>query len=144
VIDINNCYSYACDWPWGRPPKKGLPQPGDKSGNKFDNFPGGKPSCTNIIANAKRDGLIFPMPKGGCPSTSHKVCLYVTDDSSGFTDYHWYRQDSDGYWSDKPGGTEIQKCYEGTGIPVTDPTKDAKESRYPIKCGCFCATGKPR
>jgi len=145
VIDNNNCYSYACDWPWGIPAPGGKPQPGDKSGGAYDNFPGGNPSCNNIIANAKQDGLIFDIPKGGCKSPSHKVCLYVTTPGDRYhPDYHWYRQDDDGYWSNKPGNTEATRCYPGTNIPITNPDDDANRRGYPKKCGCFCSKGKKR
>ena len=144
VIDNNNCYSYACDWPWGVPLPSGKPQPGDKSGNLYENFPQGKPSCKNIVSNALRDGLITPMPRTGCNKGTHKVCLYVTGEppAGGNPDYHWYRQDGDGTWSDKPGNTAIQRCYPGSNKPVTNPDLDASQSGYPNKCGCFCAKGK--
>jgi len=140
VIEENNCYNYACNDPGGD-----FRQPGGISGGRFNNFPGGKPSCNNILANAKRDGLIDinPRYRRGCPRGWHKVCVYVTTDASGFVDFHWYRQDNNGYWSDKPGETPAVNCYPGTNEPITIPDQDAHQRGYYRKCGCLCAKTKP-
>lgn len=37
-------------------------------------------------------------------------------------DYHFYRQDSDGYWSHKPGG-DLVIDLDGDGRKVLDPKK---------------------
>jgi hypothetical protein len=52
-----------------------------------------------------------------------------------FNDYHWYRQESDGSWSHKPGG--------GSPIGgVTDPIKDAMNRGYDQDCGDLCVPDK--
>jgi len=78
------------------------------------------------------------VPRGGCKKGWHKICVYISAD-----DFHWYRQDSDGYWSDKPGTTCPTNYYPGTHDPITDPTKDARLRGYRTKCGCLCAKDKP-
>jgi CRISPR-associated endonuclease Cas3-HD len=48
---------------------------------------------------------------GNCPSGTHKIRLWVNSDGS---DFHFYRQDGNGTWSDKPGQTPAE--------PVSDPS----------------------
>jgi len=51
-----------------------------------------------------------------CPVGTYKVAL-VFDPG---TDYHWYRQNSDGTWSHKPGPENVTK-YDGAGHIIMDP-----------------------
>ena len=37
-------------------------------------------------------------------------------------DYHCYRLDDDGFWSQKPGGTAVTNL-DGNGKTITDPRK---------------------
>jgi RHS repeat-associated protein len=129
--DRNNCHNYALNDPGGD-----FRQPGDRSGNMYDNMPGGRPSCNNLLANSIRDGLkpLSPRLLGGCGRGFHKVCLYISGD-----DFHWWRQDPDGTWSSKPGHTPASNCYIGTNIPITSPDTDAPRHGYNQKCGCLCA-----
>ena len=139
TISSNNYYNYACN-----DPGNDFRQPGDLSGTKHSNFTGGPPSCAHIVDNAIRDGL-FPVDshyKSGCPAGFHKVCVYVTTEVSGHDDYHWYRQDGNGYWSSKPGRTAATNCYDipGRHIPITNPGADAGLRGYYRKCKpCLCA-----
>jgi RHS repeat-associated protein len=147
----NNCYTYAINDPRPPAPPDIHPlfpvQPGMISGNMYNNYPGGKPSCNNLIANATRDyGLQEQGPKGGCPSGWHKVCLFI--DANGNKpgapyDYHWYRYDGNGYWSHKPGLGPVKSG-------VIDPDQDAFCRNYETKCKdpsgrdwCMCAKDKP-
>ena len=50
-----------------------------------------------------------------CPTGTYKVALVVSDN-----DYHWYRQDSDGFWSHKPGRTEVTRKDSGEEL-IIDP-----------------------
>jgi RHS repeat-associated protein len=142
VVERNNCYNYACN-----DPGNDYRQPGGISGRKYNNMPNPPHfSCNNLLQNAIRDGLIPIDPikykKKGCPPKWHKVCLYISDDGD-FSDFHWYRRDSDGSWSNKPGGQNISRCYLGTNIPITNPDIDAPLRGYEKKCGCLCAKDKP-
>ena len=47
-------------------------------------------------------------------------------------DYHWYRQDSNGLWSSKHGGTKV-------GPQVSSPDTDAHSWGYNVFCGTMCA-----
>lgn len=49
------------------------------------------------------------------PDGTYKVALV-----SYSYDYHWYRQDSDGYWSHKPGTTAVKRTYN-SGNLILDP-----------------------
>lgn len=67
-----------------------------------------------------------------CPPGTYKVALVV-----GPADYHWYRQDSDGYWSHKQGTTEVRRTDSYTnGSIITDPQTAVREN-YPIFVGYF-------
>lgn len=37
-------------------------------------------------------------------------------------DYHWYRQDADGYWSHKPGTTPV-RLTDNSGNLILDPAE---------------------
>ena len=57
-----------------------------------------------------------------CPSNTYKVAL-VYDTVS--CDYHWYRQNSDGTWSHKPGRKPVTNL-DDDGNPILDPQSAAK------------------
>src|SRR5262249_1420411 len=134
IQPVNNCTNYA----YNRPCTKFY-----NPGNTFNLYnPDGTLSCHKIISGALRDGLVWPNPhkyKTGCAPGWHKVCVYV---SNTIGDYHWYRQDDTGYWSDKPGNTPAVNCYPRTNVPITDPGRDAADRSYTKKCGCLCAPNK--
>ena len=72
-------------------------------------------------------------PSGLCPCNAHKVKLYYTPNfgGSGYPDYHWYRQDSNGGWSSKHGWAPVG--------PQVDPSQDAAASGYGVFCANMCA-----
>lgn len=53
-------------------------------------------------------------------------------------DYHWYRLDSDGKWSHKPGPTRVVK-YDNVARDITDP-RNANIGNYQFVC--FMSTDK--
>lgn len=63
--------------------------------------------------------LIFtPIDKfAKCPEGTYKVALVACSDD---WDYHWYRQDSDGYWSHKHGTDPITRYDESDDL-IIDP-----------------------
>jgi hypothetical protein len=101
IEDSNNCYSYAVNDPYNHPP--GKPQPGEQSGNPWYNnplLPDGSININAIAAGAISDGLKSTDCDKPCPCGQHKVALvYTSSNQRGHRDYHWYRQDSNGYWS---------------------------------------------
>ena len=58
--------------------------------------------------------------------------LLVVDPNN---DYHWYRQDSDGTWSHKPGSIKVIKG-------VKNPKKDAKKRGYKYDLGFYYISKK--
>ncbi|HEX4792884.1 MAG TPA: hypothetical protein VH370_03775 [Humisphaera sp.] len=119
----NNCYAYACDdfndWRRG---SDDFPQPGNTAG-----YP--TPSHSQISADllrsrAESDGLA--LVKSGsenepAPIGFYKVALVVAPG----LDYHWYRQDPNGYWSHKLGEYPIMVT-DSDGNPITDPRTAAQ------------------
>jgi hypothetical protein len=123
----NNCYNYACNTPNDR-----FAQPGTGGGYTPTAI-----TCAEYIKAAKADGLGDPVDcDKACPAGSYKKALVVAPR----TDYHWYRQDSDGTWSHKPGQTEATNK-DASGNTITDPrTADRNYPglNYTDFCGCFC------
>ena len=75
-----------------------------------------------------------------CPAHTSKIAIVVDKDE----DYHFYRQDSNGMWSHKPGGTAVTDK-DADGRPIYDPkltnrNYDGKGSKlnYDIFCSYFC------
>ena len=60
-------------------------------------------------------------------------------------DYHWYRQNSDGTWSHKPGGTEITNL-DGSNNLIYDPSNcnrqnpDDSSLNYSIFIGYYAVS----
>jgi len=147
----NNCYSYAIGYQYSHT-RTGedlyWPQPGDLSGGVYDNRPGYYLSGNNLAANANLDYGLIAVPSSGCPEGYHKVCLYIGTNVRGRgPDYHWYRQDSNGYWSNKPGLGEVTNVYYnevasspyyGRNVPITDPDLDAALRGYGVRVGSWC------
>lgn len=127
----NNCYSYALGRDGelgGRFLGGGGTQPGDLSGHSFFRV-----NCDSIRQAAISDGAVEPIKPGDCggecPSGYRKIRLVVTDFLFSRNDYHWFRQDSDGSWSSKPGAGAAIK--HGNSCP--GPYKD-----YTVDCGALC------
>ncbi|XP_020892477.1 uncharacterized protein LOC110231765 [Exaiptasia diaphana] len=129
----NNCYNYGSDIP--SPPWYRFAQPG--LGNGGVGF--ARPITANrVLAAANGDGVVtqrvgdtdaVPNP----PANSHLVALVVAPDSSLNArdgDFHWYRLDSSGRWSHKPGRTPV-KDRDGRGRTINDPRMAANNPYGP-------------
>jgi len=59
-------------------------------------------------------------------------------------DYHFYRQDADGWWSHKDGSNPVKR-YDADRAPIWDPRTAARDYRprsflnYKDFCGYYCA-----
>ncbi|WP_264830885.1 RHS element core protein, partial [Escherichia coli] len=101
-LAVNNCYSYALNR-YGNPGSRnfggGGLQPGELSGKEFS-----KLTCSSIFEASKNDGA-KDLDNGSCPSGYHKAQLFIRPHNfiGMGGDYHWYRQDANGEWSDKQG-----------------------------------------
>jgi hypothetical protein len=121
---FNNCYNYGTNIQTGT-----YAQPGRASGNMY-----GTIDCSDVGDGAVSDGLApVDCDTGcGCRDCCHKVALVIWPG----VDYHWYRQDRDGRWSHKMGGTPATNLDNSNNI-ITDP-RTADRGPYRIFCGCYC------
>ncbi len=102
----NNCYNYG-----NNVRTDTYAQPGRASTGTAATM-----SCTDVYNAALADGL-SPLPASGtCEGSLDKVALVVHPG----VDYHWYRQDSDGMWTHKPGGTPATNL-DNSGVPISNP-----------------------
>ena len=69
-----------------------------------------------------------------CPTGTYKVALVVNPGE----DYHWYRQDSDGLWSHKPGVTEIRRTDNSNKL-IVDP-QSCDRGDYTAFVGYYAVT----
>ena len=140
-----NCYAYAVDY--RRLPRsctlkscpKSYPQPGRARGYPEWSEVKGK-RCPDIIAR-----IIGDIPDAKmttftekCQGKNRKIAVVVDPDQ----DYHFYRQDSDGYWSHKPGATKVTRL-DTSGRPIYDPFLAARDNKasnlnYEQFCGYMC------
>lgn len=111
--DHSNCYAYAFnkinnahdgDYYKGNDFFKKL-QPGTLSGGKYEKY-----GCDEIVSKMKRDWGWYSIEEckidDKLPCNRYKIAL-VIDNKGKHTDYHFYRQDSNGYWSHKMGGNRV-------------------------------------
>ena len=153
VLNSTNCYAYAMNSRTGHP-AGGKPQPGEKSSV------GSTLSCPSLTAAVLADGVpddivaaprcayqkkhkLPPPDKTGyylvaLVTTSNGSTMYdPKSDTVRYADYHWYRQDTDGAWSHKPGH-DVARRVDSSGRPVDNPeTADRKTSygKQPTKIG---------
>lgn len=71
-----------------------------------------------------------------CPAGTYKVALAAESDNG---DYHWYRQDSDGYWSHKRGTTAVTR-YDSNGNLIIDP-QECRRGEYDVFLGFYAVSG---
>lgn len=72
-----------------------------------------------------------------CPKSYSKVALVVDKG----TDYHWYRQDPDGFWSHKDGSNPV-KYHDALKRRIFNPKQASRnygsDLNYEDFCGFFC------
>lgn len=122
-------------------------QPGSASGH-----PGFRSrrlkTCPDMIARLLGDNPSMKMVNftEKCPAHTSKIALVVDPDE----DYHFFRQDSNGMWSHKPGGTPVTNL-DADGKLIYDPRlasrdyqKDGSKLNYDTFCAYMCvARDKP-
>ncbi len=102
----NNCYNYG-----NNVRTDTFAQPGRASTGTAATM-----SCTDVYNAALADGL-EPLPASGvCEGGQDKVALVVDPG----TDYHWYRLDSNGLWTHKPGQTQATNL-DNSGNLISNP-----------------------
>ncbi len=118
----NNCYNYA-----NNKRTDTFAQPGRAAGAKYTSL-----TCASVGPAAEADGLTTSSASASC-GCSAKLALVV---GPGW-DYHWYRLDSNGKWTHKPGGTEATNL-DNSGNIITNP-ETADRGAYTDFCGYYCS-----
>jgi hypothetical protein len=137
--DNHNCYSYAINEIMKH---DGKPQPGYFSG--FPPMEDDEYNCDEFARRMKKElpsmyKQTFEKP---CNKGFHKAFLAI--DNSGNNDYHFYRQDNNGYWSHKPGATDATDV-DASGNKIINPTiADRKYPHYNYSVPCFYFCVNPR
>lgn len=138
IIKYNNCYAYAFrDLKLNRKTK---PQPGFK--NNLTPLTKNQYNCQNFI---ERILLDYPnaeyMGKNYINCTDCKNSVFLALDNKGLKqDYHFYRQNSDGFWTHKPGSEEVLHT-DSLGNKIVNPkfsNRKYKNYNYKTSCGFFC------
>lgn len=114
VISSHNCYSYAM----GKivKPLQDKAQPGYSSG--FDYIDDMNMTCHNFKKRLLKDnpGSYIESFENRCLPGFYKVFLALDVGN----DYHWWKQDDSGYWSHKPGSTDISNV-DGSDQKIKNP-----------------------
>lgn len=117
----NNCYNYSTNTRTDT-----FAQPGLASGNMYSSL-----TCSEVSSGAISDGMEPTTATAVSPTGKTKIALVVAPN----LDYHWYRQDSDGKWSHKPGSTKATNL-DNAGKVITNP-ETASRGAYTSFCGYF-------
>lgn len=150
ITDTHNCFSYSMNV---NDPK----QIAKCKGKKFCNAPFHQPgaaaghrrfsgktlkTCPDMRMRILGDNPHISMTsfEAKCPPKTSKIAL-VVDPSD---DYHFFRQDSNGYWSHKPGARNVTNVDAGKHT-IWDPRladldyrKDDSVLNYNIFCSYMC------
>ena len=134
-IRINhNCYTYA----FGSI-IKGLDskaQPGYASG--FNHIQNNNFNCKNFRKRLIKDspGSYLEKFDNACLPGFYKIFLAIDPQN----DYHWWKQDSNLYWSHKPGSSNVVNV-DGSGNKIKNPllsNRDFKHRNYYKPCFFSC------
>jgi len=140
----NNCYNYALDkkdndrkqpgnYPW--PEGVGSSWPEDRW-------------CAKVDSLAQADGLVpipwhegNPIPSPGPDTNLVALAIHLGGKGvAGPGDFHWYRKNGDGSWSQKHGSDPATDKYKddmNVRHPLTDPTKKEQREGYDVFCGFY-------
>jgi hypothetical protein len=134
IKESHNCYSYAM----GKIIKslRSKAQPGYSSGH--NHLMNNQFTCSQFKDRIKKDspGNYIESFDNACYPGFYKVFLALDSPN----DYHWWRQDSNGYWSHKPGSTEVTDL-DADGKKIKNPLKsnrDFKHRNYNTPCFFAC------
>lgn len=146
IKETHNCFAYAfnindkkqikkckdenCDIPFH--------QPGMASG--YPRFKSSKPkTCPNMMARMFGDNPIIEMTTfdAKCPAGSSKIALIIDENE----DYHFLRQDTNGFWSHKPGARKVTNVDASSKL-IYDPALanyNYKSSNSHLNYDTFCS-----
>ena len=146
IKDSHNCFAYAFDHidvsdPSCTEKSCSIPfhQPGRASGYpKWSKVKGKR--CPDLMSRLFGDVKELKQTtfEKKCPKYTSKIALVVDEDE----DYHFYRQDSNGYWSHKPGSTNVTNV-DANGRRIYDPELasrkyDKSGLNYDMFCSYMC------
>ncbi|PYS31355.1 MAG: hypothetical protein DMF75_14700 [Acidobacteria bacterium] len=115
----NNCYNYACNYR-----SDTFAQPGRAAGAMYTAL-----TCASVKPAAVKDALEDqPGANNKCPEEGHLVALVIAPN----VDFHWYRKGRNGYWSHKPGSTQVTNV-DNSGHLISDP-RTANRGMYTDFC----------
>jgi hypothetical protein len=104
---FNNCYNYATNYR-----SDTYAQPGRAAGSMYTAL-----TCASVAPAALKDDLInAPNAKNKCPKEGHLVALVIWPGN----DFHWFRKDRNGLWSQKMGGTPVTNVDNSNHL-IPDP-----------------------
>jgi len=152
VQDVHNCWDYAMDV---LDPAQLTQCDGKKNCDMLFHQPGGTKGLSKLLQS--KDGrtcnvvdylMRQDVPdlkrttfKNRCPRGSSKIALVVHPGE----DYHFYRQDPDGFWSHKDGSNKVKR-YDAEEKLIKNPKTAARNYRpkgsflnYTDFCGFYCA-----
>lgn len=143
IQSTHNCYAYVLNKiASGRDDK---PQPGTRV--EFQPIGDGEYNCMTFYQRMKADipGFYLTDFKTKCNPGFYKgfIALAVNKETDAI-DYHFYRQDSDMFWSHKPGRTEATKL-DASGKKIINPliaNRKYDHFDYNIPCFFFCVNSK--
>lgn len=130
----HNCYAYSINKYAGAMRYKA--QPGYSS--MYDGGLRGKDfTCQNFLRRLKKDnpGLYVTTFEKPCRKGFHKIFLTLATDETN-RDYHFARQDSNGYWSHKPGSTKVTNR-DASGNLIKNPMQANWKYNINYDKNCF-------
>lgn len=104
--------------------------------------------CSNVLPRLRKDnknikylGKSRKAFREKCPGNMYKGALATTGPNSWkHSDYHFYRQDENEYWSHKDGKNPA-KNFDAKNKKIVDPylaDRNYKNNKYTDFCGYFC------
>jgi hypothetical protein len=156
VRDTHNCWSYGLNVI--DPKQFGQCDGQDKSCEPLYHQPGATKGLTERLYDVKgrrcdvmEDLMIADIPTikktefhKKCPAGTSKIALVMHRGE----DYHFYRQDADGWWSHKDGANPVKR-FDAEGRPIWNPKTAARDYRprgsflnYKDFCGFYCVPRK--
>ena len=145
LYQYTNCYSYAVNAQVNPTTNSLKPmQPGQANGKtiSMDDLLNTDKVVSAIESDANILGFGFDQIDANepCPDGTYKVAFVIDNQYSigdGYQyDYHWYRQNSDGTWSHKPGTTPV-KNIDSDGKLIMDPRTCDRDSGNGLNYNLF-------
>lgn len=137
----HNCYAYALNHIASK--RNGKPQPG-----YFSNYPylsNSDYNCKTFYNRLRKDVPTLYLINFDTPCRKGFYKAFIALDNKTFdTDYHFYRQDKNGYWSHKPGATNVTNL-DASGNLIKNPYKANRKGthyNYSTPCFFFCVNDK--